>query len=490
MAMPNTPEMVYAVYALNRLGAIPNIIHPLAGKEEICKYLNEVRSRFFLMFTGTYAIVKDALNQTSVEKAIVASPVESLSPIIKFLYRLKKGKEALAKDERILSWKQFICDGQTLDLPAPQRADEDAAAITHTGGTTGDPKGVVCSNKNYVSKWEQMKLRDCERQDCAMIHLPPFVNYSLSTLFTSFSMGFRTLLIPHYETNKIADYIYYYKVNHILSIPAYCEAILHISKIRKNAFQSLKLIAAGGESMDAVTIRDVNKILREYGSTVDLVIGMGMTELTGGVAHTSSGENGQGSIGVPFIKSNCKIVEIGTDIEKTYDEIGEICFSGPTVMIGYYGDKKGTDEIIHVDGNGTRWVHSGDLGYITRDGTICVIGRIKRLIMIKDKDGLISKIFPERIEHVIETHPAVALNCVVGVPDEQCIAWPKAFVVLNENIEANQEVKTAILAHCSQHLPPYMVPREIAFIDEMPRTDRGKIDFKQLEHLSMKFNKI
>ena len=180
-------------------------------------------------------------------------------------------------------------------------------------------------------------------------------------------------------------------------------------------------------------------------------------------------------------KTNCKIVEVGTDDELTYDEIGEICFSGPSVMLGYYGNQAATDEMIHVDADGTRWLHTGDLGYMTRDGIIYVSGRLKRLIMIKDKDGLISKIFPERIEQVIETHPAVALSCIVGVPDKQCIAWPKAFVVLNENIEANQEVKTAILAHCSQHLPPYMVPHNIVFIDEMPRTNRGKIDYKQLE---------
>ena len=486
IAMPNTPEMVYALYALNRLGAVSNIIHPLAGKAEICKYLNEVKSRFFLMFTGTYAIVRDALDVTTVEKAIVASPVESLSPVVKLLYLLKKGKEKLANDERVLSWKQFFCDGQTLDLPAPQRADNDAAVITHTGGTTGDSKGVVCSNNNYISRiWQQIELRICERQDCAMIHLPPFVNYSLSMVFTSFSMGFRTLLIPHYETHKMAEFIYRFKVSFILSIPAYCEAILCIPKIRKDAFRSVKLIAAGGENMDVVAIRNVNKLLREHGATVDLTIGYGLTELSGGIAHTFPWRNIEGSVGVPYVNANCKIVEVGTDEEKTYDEIGEICFSGPSVMLGYYGDKEATDEMIHTDADGTRWLHSGDLGYITRDGVIYVVGRIKRLIMIKDKDGLITKIFPDRIEQVINAHPAVAVSCVVGVPDEQCIAWPKAFIVLHENVEASQDVKDAILAHCSQSLPHYMVPRDIVFIEEMPRTDRGKIDYKQLEQTSI-----
>lgn len=487
LAMPNTPEMVYAVYALNRLGAVSNMIHPLAGADEICKNLNEVSSRVFLMFTGTYAIVKDKLSQTCVEKAIVVSPVESLSPVVKLLYRIKNGKEKLANDdERILSWKQFISGGQTLDLPAPQRADNDMAFISHTGGTTGDSKSVICSNLNFIAiGYQILEKRGGQRQDCTMIHLPPFINYSLTTAITSFSSGFRVLLIPHYKPEKMADYAYHFKVSFILSIPAYFEALLRVRDIPKDAFSSLKAVVSGGENMDVKIERKVNHLLRTHGSPYDLDKGLGMTELTCGVTQTFPDCNDEGSVGIPYIKTNCRIVEVGTDDEKTYDEIGEICYSTPSMMIGYYGNKQATDEIIHTDADGTRWLHSGDLGYITRDGVIYVVGRIKRLIMIKDKDGLITKIFPDRIEQVINAHPAVDVSCVVGVPDEQCIAWPKAFIVLHENVEASQDVKDAILAHCSQSLPHYMVPRNIVFIEEMPRTDRGKIDYKQLEQASI-----
>ncbi len=481
VAMPNTPEMVYTLYALNRLGAIANFIHPLASKDEICNYLNEVKSRFFLMFTGTYLLVGDALKETSVEKAIVVSPVQSLSPLFKWLYRLKTN-EKIIEDDRIISWNSFIQHGQNIELPEPQRADNDVAVITHTGGTTGDPKGVMCTNLNYNSHGRQMLAdRGSKRQDCTMVHLPPFINYSLSAALASFSSGFRVLLIPRYDPKKMAWYIRRFKVNYILSIPAYFEVLLKSHKIAKDAFNTLGCIVTAGESMSVEMEREVNNVLRAHGSPVNLTKGIGMTELVSGATLTFPWYDADGSSGIPYVKTNCKIVEVGTDDELTYDEIGEICFSGPSVMLGYYGNQAATDEMIHVDADGTRWLHTGDLGYMTRDGIIYVSGRLKRLIMIKDKDGLISKIFPERIEQVIETHPAVALSCIVGVPDKQCIAWPKAFVVLNENIEANQEVKTAILAHCSQHLPPYMVPHNIVFIDEMPRTNRGKIDYKQLE---------
>ena len=142
-----------------------------------------------------------------------------------------------------------------------------------------------------------------------------------------------------------------------------------------------------------------------------------MTETTSGVAGTFPGCNPLGCVGLPFPKTNCRIVDINTGDELSYNEEGEICFSGPTIMWGYYDNPEATAKIIETDSDGTRWLHTGDIGYMNEDGVIFLSGRLKRLIMQKDAHGIVSKIFPERIEQAISQHPAVATCCVVGIPD-------------------------------------------------------------------------
>ena len=150
-------------------------------------------------------------------------------------------------------------------------------------------------------------------------------------------------------------------------------------------------------------------------------------------------------------------------------------------MWGYYNNPEATAEIIETDNDGTRWLHTGDIGYMNEDGVIFLSGRIKRLIMQKDKDGMVSKIFPERIEEVVSGHQAVSVSCVVGIPDEVRISRPIVVIETNKALSENDELKVDILRHCRENLPEYMVPTEVIFVDTMPRTSRGKVDYRTLE---------
>ena len=487
VAMPSMPEAVYLVYALNRLGAVANMIHPMASVEETLRYLNEVPNRLFFMFTGTYAFMRDHLDATPIEKAVVVSPAQSLSPLLRGLYSLKNRKERVKEDHRVMTWDSFIRQGRGTTLPQQaQRADDDWAVISHTGGTTGDPKGVVNSNMNIIGQmWQMVEGRGCRRQDCMMIQLPPFINYSLVTILESFCYGFRVLLIPKYEPAKLPEYIHRYKVNFIHSIPAYWEALFHLPNIRKDAFASLRAIASGGESMDVQTEQAVNDILHAGGGRLDLMMGLGMTESTSGVVGTYPWAKVPGSVGIPFLKTNCKIVDVETGEELTYGEEGEICFAGPTIMVGYYNNSEATAAIIETDSDGTRWLHTGDVGYITREGHLFITGRLKRLIMQKDTNGMVSKIFPERIESVIMQMPEIEECCVVGRPDPERIARPVAYVVVSakkgDDVDA---LADGVIGWCRDHLPPYMVPTEVMMLDAMPRTNRGKIDYRSLASLN------
>ena len=226
--------------------------------------------------------------------------------------------------------------------------------------------------------------------------------------------------------------------------------------------------------------QSVNEILHKCGVKVRLGKGLGSTEMMASATQTYEGCNETGSVGIPLVWINCKITEPGTTKELSYNCEGEICFSGPTLMLGYYNREDATNDIVKIHSDGERWIHTGDVGYISGSGFIYVTGRVKRIAMTRDKFGQVTKLFPDRIEKVIYTHKSVEACCVIGVPDETRINYPKAFIVMSDK-ENEEEKRSEILNICRKGLPEYMVPEEIEFVNDLPRTPRGKIDYKKLE---------
>jgi long-chain acyl-CoA synthetase len=150
-------------------------------------------------------------------------------------------------------------------------------------------------------------------------------------------------------------------------------------------------------------------------------------------------------------------------------------------MQGYYNNPEATNDLIRKHKDGRRWIHTGDLGYINEDGVIFITGRIKRIIMTRGEDGQVTKFFPDRIEKVLYEHPTVDLCCVIGIPDEQRINCPKVFIVLKKEMDESEETTNSIIEFCKSKLPGYMVPDAIEYRNALPRTPRGKIDYRALE---------
>ena len=488
VAMPSIPEVLYAVYALNKIGAVANMIHPLAGEQEICHYLNEVESKVFLMFTGTYEIVKDALSKTSVKTSVVVSPAQSLSPALKCIYKLKSKDAKIKYSAELMTWSVFIQKGKGVKVKKIDKNCYEMALISHTGGTTGEPKGVMCSDANVNALIYQLVCCiDYGRQGVGLVVLPPFVNYSLiDSMLAPLFNGYKIALLPKYEPKKFASYVKKYHPNIIMSIPAYWEALLNIPKIEMTDMSCLQHIYYGGETMSTDTEKKINDILRQAGVKNKLGKGLGSTEMMAAATQTNDDCNYHNCAGAPLVWVNCKTVEPETTDELTYGEQGEICFSGPTLMIGYYNNQEATDKIVKVHADGQRWLHTGDLGYITEDGVVYVTGQIKRIVMTKGADGNITKLFPDRIEKVLSKFPAISLCCVVGIKDDVRIHYPKAFVVLNDEYTASNKSSDEIQEFCKDKLPGYMIPDEIEYLPDLPRTSRGKIDYRTLEKQSKK----
>lgn len=480
IALPSIPEALYCVYALNKIGAVANMIHPLPGKEEMIFYLNEVESRLAVIYDGAYQSIVNDIDKTSVEKVIVASPSNSLPITLKTAYSLKVKKPKL--DGKVFqSWKSFILCGKGTTVGDVKRNCHEMALISHTGGTTGEPKGVMCSDYSLIALMFQIVCNfSFERNGCSLVVLPPFINYSLlEATMAMLSIGYKVVLIPKYETNRFAEYVKKYRPTVILSIPPYWEAILDSKEeIDLTCFEH---IYYGGEGMTVESEEAINCYLEKCGSKTKLCKGLGSTELMAGATQSFPECNPIGSVGIPLVRMNCRIEDPETGIELRYGQEGELCFSGPTLMIGYYNNPEATKEVVKLHADGQRWLHTGDLGYVDENGIVYVTGRIKRIYMTKGKDGNITKIFPDRIEKVIAKCGAVALCCVVGISDEERINFPKAFVVLKESVPSNN-ARIEISDACKQNLPEYMIPDEIEFVEELPRTSRGKIDYRALEN--------
>lgn len=483
VALPSIPEAIYVVYALNRLGAVANMIHPLPGEKELVFYLNEVESKFAVLFDATYGMLKKATWQTKLERVIIVSVSESMPETLKSTYELQHPSASLSADAGLMSWNAFLRIGSNMRLPITHKDPNSVAIISHTGGTTGEPKGVMCSDRSTNTLiWLLGTNLETHRKERCLVVLPPFVNYSLvDSMLGMITLGIVSILLPQYEPEKFSEYVLAYQPNHLSSIPAYWEALLKISECPPSDWSCLQHIYYGGEAMSVETELAVNRVLKAHGVKNTLHKGLGATELVSASTMTYDDCNTPGCVGAPLSKINCKIVEPGTTNELTYNQEGEICFAGPTVMIGYYNKLAETNEIIKIHSDGQRWLHTGDLGYIDENGVIFVTGRIKRIIMTKGKDQQVTKMFPDRIEKVLNSHSAVQLSCVIGVPDEKRINYAKAVIELNAGHTASEELKSEIREFCRGKLPEYQIPDAIEFIAALPRTDRGKVDYRALE---------
>lgn len=485
VALPSIPEVLYIVYALNKIGAVANMVHPLAGGNEICFYINEVNSKIAFLFEETYEDIKEIIGTTNVNKVILVSAGESLPFMAKQMIRLKNKKGRINNKNIFMSWGNFITQGSRIVLQATLKNIDSAAIISHTGGTTGDPKGVVCSDRNINSLIWQIEFNlNFNRQEKYLSVLPPFINYSLvNSMLEPLVFGLQVILVPLYKADKFDIYIKKYHPNFISSIPDYWEAILENRKLRSMDLSCLKYIFYGGEAMSVQKEEAVNELLSACGAKCKMGKGLGCTEMVSAATITYENCNVSGSVGIPLIRVNCKIVNSDSYEELSYNQVGEICFSGDTLMLGYYQKPDATNEVIKVHPDKQKWLHTGDLGYIDNNGVLFVNGRIKRILKTMGPDGMPTKMFPDRIEKVVMQQESVGLCCVIGVPDPVRVHYPRAYVVLNNGYPKSEKTTQKIMAACKENLPAYMVPEEIMYCDSLPRTERGKVDYRALEKM-------
>ena len=482
VCMPNTPQGVDTFYALNRIGAVPAMIHPLSAVGEIAFYINSTQSKAVLVVDLFYEKVLEALKQVKHSVKVVVAHIKDELPFpLNMLYPLtvKKKPAPLPKDNKnVIDWSDFISGGKKVKLSDKFPKAEDTAVILFSGGTTGTSKGIQLTNLNMNALAAQVAAN-------AGFTMEGLRMFSVMPLFHGFGLGVgihtalmasgTCIIIPQFTIKTYARDVKKYKPNVIVGVPTLYEALL-----RSEGFDFdlsfLRGMFCGGDSLSVELKKKVDKFLKDHNATIQVREGYGTTECVTASCLTPYDTYREGSIGIPLSDTYYTIVNPNNDTELPYGEEGEICICGPTVMKGYLNNAEETASTLRRHEDGNLWLHTGDLGYMDEDGFVYYKQRMKRLIIVS---GI--NVYPSQVENAIDAHPDVLLSCAVGIPDPYKMHVVKAFVVLRQGVEPSDKIKEEIIENCKKNVSRYGVPREIEFRTELPKTLVGKVAYRVLE---------
>ena len=483
IAMPNCPQAVSMFYAINMVGAIANMIHPLSAEGEIEFYLNDSKSVAALtldQFYGKFANIRQ--NTPALKTLIVASIKDALNPVMKLGYALTEGKKIpkLPEDGSYITWKQFIANGKSFTGdPRVKRVGEQPAVILYSGGTTGVTKGILLSNLNFNALGAQIIATNpiYSIGDKMLAIMPMFHGFGLGVSIHSMLVnGGRCVLVPRFTPQTYAELLRKHKPNFIAGVPTLYEALLRLDGLDDLDLSCLKGMFSGGDSLPVELKKRIDAFLKDHKATIEVREGYGTTECVTASCLTPSGLAREGSIGIPFPDTYYKIVMPGTEIEVPYGQEGEICLAGPTVMMEYVNHPQETADTLRKHADGLTWVHTGDLGVMDKDGYIYFRQRIKRMIVTSGYN-----VYPSQIEGILDKNECVHMSCVIGVKDPYKMQKVKAFIVLKPGYEPSDETREKIMDYCRKHIAKYALPYEIEFRDELPKTLVGKVAYRILE---------
>ena len=478
ISMPTTPAGVLAFYAVSRIGAVPALIHPLSTAPEITHFLDQTGARMALTLDAFHGALAAATPRRPLERILLSRIPDHLSIAKRIGFALTKGRRIppVKPDARVRWWRDLMGAGAAPVAPAPARPD-DPAAILFSGGTTNLPKGIVLSHRNLISEGK-MAGGWCrlDAGDSILAALPIFHGFGLGVCVNAaFMAGAKSILVPQFSAEVVAQRVKRDRPTFLVGVPTLFEALTRDAALAQADLSCLKACFSGADTLPRPVKERFEKLVADRGGKVRLLEGYGLTEAVSGIMATPIDDYREGSVGVPLPGMLAAICRPGTAEELPAGEEGEICVSGPAVMLGYLNDPGATEEALRVHADGRTWLHTGDLGRMDADGFFYFTVRLKRMIK---SSGF--NVYPAQVEATLRQHPAVADACVIGVPDPQQVERVVAYVVPREPAQADGPLAQQLIAHCRERLIKWSCPREAHFIDALPLTKVGKIDYRAL----------
>lgn len=484
ICLPNVPQGIVMFYAINLIGGVANMIHPLSSENEIIFYLKDSNSVAAITLDQFYDKFKKIRKKAGLEKLIITSVKDELKGFLKLGYSLTQGRKippVPVTDEGVILWKNFLnhADEWKDEYKAVRKGD-DPAAILYSGGTTGKTKGILLSNLNFNALAMQTAAmgNGFKPADTMLALMPIFHGFGLGVcIHTVQGAGGCSILIPRFNAKTYADTLKKKRPNYIAGVPTLYEALLRNPNMKGVDLSFLKGVFSGGDSLSIELKKKFDIFLKEHNATIQIREGYGTTECVTASCLTPDDYQKEGSIGIPFPDTFYKIVKTGTTDECLPREEGEICIAGPSVMMEYVNQPEETADTLKVHADGKKWLHTGDLGIMDEDGFVYYRQRMKRMIVSSGYS-----IYPSQLENVIDAHPMVSMSCVLGVPDPIKVQKVKAYVVLRAGVEASPALKEELFAYCRRNISKYAMPYDIEIRESLPKTLVGKVAYKELEN--------
>jgi long-chain acyl-CoA synthetase len=478
ISMPTSPQGVIAFYAAAKVGAVASMIHPLSTSDEIAGYLELSRSRAALTLDAFYGAFAELRDRTPLETLILARIPDYLSPLKRLGFWWTRGRklDAVPKDARVVWWSRLL-DAEH-PAAAPAAVDPHGlAALLYSGGTTGAPKGIMLSHHNFVSEALQViAWVGIDESDTILGALPIFHGFGLGALVhAGFTAGAKVVMVPVFSPETVAKVMREKRPTLMAGVPTLYEALCRGEAELPDDLSCLRAAFCGADTLTRPVKERFEGLVADRHGSVRLLEGYGLTEAVTAIMGTPLQEYREGSVGVPFPDMLAMICEPGAETEVPHGEVGEICVSGPPVMLGYLDNPEATAEALRTHADGRVWLHTGDLGRRDDDGFFYFVSRLKRMIK---SSGF--NVFPAQVEQVLIDHPAVVEACVIGVPDASQGERVKAYVVPADGAEAGPALADELIEHCRAHLIKWSCPREVEFRTELPLTRVGKIDYALL----------
>ena len=482
ICMPNCPQTVIMFYAVNLVGAVANMVHPLSSEREIEFYIKESKSIAAITLDQFYHKFEAIRENVELSNIIIARIKDELSKPIRAGYMLTEGRKIkkIPKDAPVTIWNYFMDQGRHYHWKyRAVRDPHDPAVILYSGGTTGVTKGILLSNYNFNALGAQIIATNpmFRPGDSMLAVMPMFHGFGLGVSIHSMLMnGGQCVLVPRFTAESYAKLIKRYKCNFIAGVPTLYEALLRQPVMDGVDLSCLKGVFSGGDSLSVELKKRFDKFLYDHNASIQVREGYGTTECVTASCLTPTHVYKEGSIGQPFPDTYYCIVKPGTQEELPYGEEGEICISGPTVMLGYLDHPEETAQTLQVHPDGRTWVHTGDLGTMDDEGFIYFRQRLKRMIVTSGYN-----VYPSQLENILDAHELVQMSCVIGVPDPLKMQKVKAFVMLKPGVEPTQANKDILMAYCRKNIAKYAMPYDIEFREQLPKTLVGKVAYRVLE---------
>ena len=482
IAMPNCPQIVYMFYAVNMIGAIASMVHPLSSEKELEFYVNETKSVLVVTLDQFYYKFEAIRKNTPVINIVVASISDELSVLMRMGYYLTDGRK-IAKipgDAPVIRWADFMRIGRACSFDFKVHTGyDDPAVILFSGGTTGTSKGILLTNGNFNSVADMIietnpMFRPGDKMLAAM---PLFHGFGLGVcIHAMLFRGGRCLLVPRFTPKSFTSLMVKKRCNFVAGVPTLYEAMLRVPGMDGADLSALKGVYSGGDSLSVELKKKLDTFLYDHGASIQVREGYGATETVTACCLTPPHMHKEGSIGLPFPDTYFKIVKPDTDEELPYGKEGEILVAGPMIMREYLGHPEETAKALRKHDDGLTWLYTGDLGRMDEDGFVYFMGRIKRMIVSSGYN-----IYPAQIENVFDSCELVSMSCCIGVPDDYRMHRVKVFVVPAFGVEPSEATKEAILQYASKRIARYAMPKDIEFRAELPKTRVGKVAYRVLE---------